>query len=135
MALGDTSYEHFCKTGKDFDKRLEELGGKRLYERVDCDVDYEEKAAKWLEGVLGELDKQGAISVATTSSAQAKPTTIYSRKHPFQAEVLENINLNGRGSNKETRHIELSLEGSGLVFEPGDALGVFPKTIQNLSTP
>ncbi|MCL6616187.1 MAG: assimilatory sulfite reductase (NADPH) flavoprotein subunit [Anoxybacillus ayderensis] len=127
LALGDTSYEHFCKTGKDFDKRLEELGGKRLYERVDCDVDYEEKAAKWLEGVLGELDKQGAISVATTSSAQAKPTTIYSRKHPFQAEVLENINLNGRGSNKETRHIELSLEGSGLVFEPGDALGVFPK--------
>ncbi|MCQ5365730.1 assimilatory sulfite reductase (NADPH) flavoprotein subunit [Anoxybacillus salavatliensis] len=127
LSLGDTSYEHFCKTGKDFDKRLEELGGKRLYERVDCDVDYEEKAAKWLEGVLGELDKQGAISVATTSSAQAKPTTIYSRKHPFQAEVLENINLNGRGSNKETRHIELSLEGSGLVFEPGDALGVFPK--------
>ncbi|EMI11489.1 assimilatory sulfite reductase (NADPH) flavoprotein subunit [Anoxybacillus gonensis] len=127
LALGDTSYEHFCKTGKDFDKRLEELGGKRLYERVDCDVDYEEKAAKWLGGVLGELDKQGAISVATTSSAQAKPTTIYSRKHPFQAEVLENINLNGRGSNKETRHIELSLEGSGLVFEPGDALGVFPK--------
>lgn len=127
LALGDTSYEHFCKTGKDFDKRLEELDGKRLYERVDCDVDYEEKAAKWLEGVLGELDKQGAISVATTSSAQAKSTTIYSRKHPFQAEVLENINLNGRGSNKETRHIELSLEGSGLVFEPGDALGVFPK--------
>lgn len=127
LALGDTSYEHFCKTGKDFDKRLEELGGKRLYERVDCDVDYEEKAAKWLEGVLGELDKQGTISVATTSSAQAKSTTIYSRKHPFQAEVLENINLNGRGSNKETRHIELSLEGSGLVFEPGDALGVFPK--------
>ncbi|MGG6431936.1 assimilatory sulfite reductase (NADPH) flavoprotein subunit [Anoxybacillus sp. D401a] len=127
LALGDTSYDHFCKTGKDFDKRLEELGGKRLYERVDCDVDYEEKAKKWLEGVLGELDKQGAISVATTSSAQAKPTTIYSRKHPFQAEVLENINLNGRGSNKETRHIELSLEGSGLVFEPGDALGIFPK--------
>ncbi|KIQ93928.1 Sulfite reductase [NADPH] flavoprotein alpha-component [Anoxybacillus thermarum] len=127
LALGDTSYEHFCKTGKDFDKRLEELGGKRLYERVDCDVDYEEKAVKWLEGVLAELDKQGAVSVATTSSAQAKPTTIYSRKHPFQAEVLENINLNGRGSNKETRHIELSLEGSGFVFEPGDALGVFPK--------
>ncbi|WP_461201222.1 assimilatory sulfite reductase (NADPH) flavoprotein subunit [Anoxybacillus sp. TBDG-1] len=125
LALGDTSYEHFCKTGKDFDKRLEELGGKRLYERVDCDVDYEEAVAKWLEGVLNELDKHGAVSVAAPS-AQVKPTALYSRKHPFQAEVLENINLNGRGSNKETRHIELSLEGSGLVFEPGDSLGVFP---------
>ncbi|MBB5356542.1 sulfite reductase (NADPH) flavoprotein alpha-component [Anoxybacillus mongoliensis] len=127
LALGDTSYEHFCKTGKDFDKRLEELGGKRLYERVDCDVDYEEAAAKWLTGVLNELDKQGTVSVAAPQPTQAQPTALYSRKHPFEAEVLENINLNGRGSNKETRHIELSLEGSGLTFEPGDALGVFPK--------
>ncbi|MCG3084200.1 assimilatory sulfite reductase (NADPH) flavoprotein subunit [Anoxybacillus sp. LAT_35] len=127
LALGDTSYEHFCKTGKDFDKRLEELGGTRLYERVDCDVDYEESATKWLDGVLNELNKQGSFSVVATPSAQVQPTALYSRKHPFQAEVLENINLNGRGSNKETRHIELSLEGSGLVFEPGDALGIFPK--------
>lgn len=128
LALGDTSYEHFCKTGKDFDKRLEELGGERLYERVDCDVDYEEAAAKWLDGVLSELNKQGGDSVTILpQQSQVKPVSNYSRKHPFQAEVLENINLNGRGSNKETRHIELSLEGSGLVFEPGDALGVFPK--------
>ncbi|MCT9872258.1 hypothetical protein N7568_23085, partial [Paenarthrobacter aurescens] len=50
----------------------------------------------------------------------------YSRTNPFYAEVLENINLNGRGSNKETRHLELSLEGSGLVYEPGDSLGIYP---------
>ena len=52
--------------------------------------------------------------------------SVYSRTNPFKAEVLENINLNGRGSNKETRHIELSLEGSGLTFEPGDIVGIYP---------
>ncbi|MGA3882192.1 sulfite reductase [NADPH] flavoprotein alpha-component, partial [Bacillus pumilus] len=52
--------------------------------------------------------------------------TEYSRTNPFYAEVLENINLNGRGSNKETRHLELSLEGSGLVYEPDDSLGIYP---------
>ncbi|UPT59129.1 assimilatory sulfite reductase (NADPH) flavoprotein subunit [Geobacillus thermoleovorans] len=134
LALGDTSYEHFCQTGKDFDKRLEELGGTRFYPRVDCDVDYEEAAAKWLDGVLGELSKEanahvGATPLLSAAAAAPKmePAVVYSRKNPFPAEVLENINLNGRGSNKETRHLELSLEGSGLKYEPGDALGIFPK--------
>ena len=56
----------------------------------------------------------------------------YSRNNPFKAEVLENINLNGRGSNKETRHLELSLEGSGLTYEPGDALGIYPENDSEL---
>ena len=51
----------------------------------------------------------------------------YSRTNPFKAEILENLNLNGRGSNKETRHLELSLEGSNLEFEPGDSLGIYPE--------
>ncbi|MFB4164134.1 assimilatory sulfite reductase (NADPH) flavoprotein subunit [Alteribacillus sp. JSM 102045] len=133
LALGDTSYEFFCQTGKDFDKRLEELGGERMYERVDCDVDFEESAEEWLEGVSGallELAKANASAGAqvpvpkqTTAGAQ----TSYSRTNPFRAELLENINLNGRGSNKETRHIELSLEGSGLEFEPGDSVGIYPE--------
>lgn len=64
---------------------------------------------------------------AAAAVPKAEPAVVYSRKNPFPAEVLENINLNGRGSNKETRHLELSLEGSGLKYEPGDALGIFPK--------
>ncbi len=78
LALGDTSYEHFCQTGKDFDKRLEELGGTRFYPRVDCDVDYEEAAAKWLDGVLGELSKEANAHVGATpllSVAAAAPKT------------------------------------------------------------
>ena len=132
LALGDTSYEFFCQTGKEFDQRLGELGGTRLHPRVDCDLDYDEPAAAWLDGVISSLNEgqeQGASSApAQTAAPQtAGGETVYSRKNPFRAEVLENLNLNGRGSNKETRHLELSLEGSGLTYEPGDALGIFPE--------
>ncbi|WEK55614.1 MAG: assimilatory sulfite reductase (NADPH) flavoprotein subunit [Candidatus Cohnella colombiensis] len=130
LALGDSSYEFFCKTGKDFDQRLEELGAKRLTDRVDCDVDYDEPAAEWFASVSGALSNASSTaptqsSVATISDAQGESQ--YSRTHPFQAEVLENINLNGRGSSRETRHLELSLEGSNLQYEPGDCLGIYPE--------
>ncbi len=129
LSLGDSSYEFFCQTGKEFDLRLADLGGTRLSPRVDCDVDFEEPAAKWLEAVLGSLNEgQGeSAAPAPAAAAQAQAVeTVYSRTNPFQAEVLENINLNGRGSNKETRHLEISLEGSGLTYEPGDIVGIYP---------
>jgi sulfite reductase (NADPH) flavoprotein alpha-component len=133
LALGDSSYEFFCETGKQFDARLEELGGTRLYPRFDCDLDYDEPAAEWLQGVLSSLEETHgqSASAAGASSQQAavtQPTEVeYSRTNPFRAEVLENINLNGRGSNKETRHLEISLEGSGLSYKPGDSLGIIPE--------
>ncbi|MGZ9792791.1 assimilatory sulfite reductase (NADPH) flavoprotein subunit [Bacillus atrophaeus] len=128
LALGDSSYEFFCQTGKEFDARLEELGGTRLSPRVDCDLDYDEPAAEWVEEVLGGLSEaQSGIAEPTPAVAPQSGESAYSRTHPFRAEVLENINLNGRGSNKETRHLELSLEGSGLTYEPGDSLGVYPE--------
>lgn len=129
LALGDSSYEFFCQTGKDFDKRLEELGGTRLYPRFDCDVDYEEPAAEWLQGVIGSLieSSQTQSSSVSPAASQQQAESVYSRSNPFKAEILENINLNGRGSNKETRHLEISLEGSGLTFEPGDSLGIYPE--------
>ncbi|WP_078411837.1 assimilatory sulfite reductase (NADPH) flavoprotein subunit [Priestia abyssalis] len=129
LSLGDSSYEFFCQTGKEFDLRLADLGGTRLSPRVDCDVDFEEPAAKWLEAVLGSLNEGQGESAAPAQAAapQAQVVeTVYSRTNPFQAEVLENINLNGRGSNKETRHLEISLEGSGLTYEPGDIVGIYP---------
>ena len=111
LSLGDSSYEFFCQTGKDFDKRLEELGGKRIYPRVDCDLDYDEPAAEWIEGVLNGLSEAGKVKVHASQVQQQQQVQVvestYSRTNPFKAEVLENINLNGRGSNKETRHLEI----------------------------
>ncbi|OLS40401.1 assimilatory sulfite reductase (NADPH) flavoprotein subunit [Bacillus sp. MRMR6] len=128
LALGDSSYEFFCQTGKEFDARLEELGGTRLYPRFDCDLDFDEPAAEWLDGVIGGLtEAQGGTGGSVQAAGTPVVESVYSRTNPFRAEVLENINLNGRGSNKETRHLELSLEGSGLSFQPGDSLGIYPE--------
>ena len=125
-ALGDTSYEHFCKIGKDFDERLSKLGGERVYDRADCDVDYEETFKSWLSGALGAFPQAEAVAaVAATSTAPA--ALVYDKKNPYEAEILEKIVLNGTGSDKETLHVEISLEGSGLTYEPGDSLGVYPE--------
>ncbi|WP_409292995.1 assimilatory sulfite reductase (NADPH) flavoprotein subunit [Peribacillus sp. SCS-37] len=129
LALGDSSYELFCQTGKEFDQKLEELGAQRLYNRVDCDLDFDEPAQEWLDGITKSLKGSSAAEAAVQPSAPlaAPAESEYSRTNPFRAEVLENLNLNGRGSNKETRHLELSLEGSGLTYSPGDALGIYPE--------
>jgi sulfite reductase (NADPH) flavoprotein alpha-component len=125
LSLGDSSYEFFCQTGKEFDSALETLGGKRLHPRVDCDLDYDEQAEDWLGGVVNSL-REGSAPVTRAAASEAVES-VYSRINPFKAEVLESINLNGHGSKKETRHLELSLEGSGLTYEPGDSLGIYPE--------
>lgn len=134
LALGDSSYDLFCHTGRKFDDRLLELGAKQLTPRIDLDLDFDEGAEEWFTKVLLELnDLQGSSSVpGILQDSSNSEESEYSRTNPFKAEVLENINLNGRGSNKETRHVELSLEGSNLQFEPGDSLGVYPKNDETL---
>ena len=128
LALGDSSYAEFCKTGKDFDAALKAKGATAFSERVDCDVDYQENYEKWLTEVIKEVgtqqeeaNHQESLQAAGTSVEAA---SIYSQKNPFYATVLEKISLNGRGSEKETIHLELDLEGSNLTYEPGDALGI-----------
>ncbi|WP_155589943.1 assimilatory sulfite reductase (NADPH) flavoprotein subunit [Lysinibacillus cavernae] len=135
LALGDSSYEFFCKTGKDFDEQFAKLGATRIVPRTDCDVDYDDAAAQWFSEVQQEFLQQ-ATSAASTSTpnneTQILGDSTYSRKNPFYAEVLENINLNGRGSNKETRHLELSIEGANFHFEPGDSIGIQPENDEQL---
>jgi sulfite reductase (NADPH) flavoprotein alpha-component len=131
LALGDTSYEHFCKTGRDFDERLQALGAQSIHPRADCDVDYDEASDAWIDAVLATLatERQRASVPAARGAiaAPAKVSPLHSRKNPFHAPVLANLDLCGRGSDKEVRHVELSIEGSALNFEPGDALGVVPR--------
>ena len=131
LALGDQSYDHFCQTGKDFDAKLEELGAERLYERIDCDVDYDEDAEKWIAKVIDALNEEtGSTAQAeevVSETIQSEKQQKHSKANPFYTEVLENINLNGRGSAKETRHIELLLEDFNEEYEPGDCLVVLPE--------
>jgi sulfite reductase (NADPH) flavoprotein alpha-component len=121
-ALGDTSYDKFCEIGKTFDARLETLGAERITEREDCDVDFEDSYASWLGRLLDSLGT--GASVSSESLVPAVPPVEYGKKNYFPSEVLDNILLNGEGTSKETIHIELSLEGSGLDYEVGDALAV-----------
>ena len=138
LSLGDSSYEFFCQTGKDFDLRLEELGGKRFCPRTDCDLDYDEPAAQWVESVLNALSAAFEVPTITTvfnpatNNAATDEESAFSRTNPFNAEILENLNLNGRGSQRETRHLEISLEGSNLQYEPGDCLGIYPENHSEL---
>jgi sulfite reductase (NADPH) flavoprotein alpha-component len=136
LAFGDTSYEHFCQTGKDFDAQLEKLGGKRLTDRVDLDVDFDEAAEAWIETVVdkykdelggGDTAHPTVTAMPSAGGAAASAGETYSRKNPYPAEVLENVVLNGRGSDKEVHHIEMDTEESGLVWEPGDSLGIIPE--------
>ncbi len=131
-ALGDTSYEKFCQTGKDIDARLEALGAARVFPRQDCDVDYEENYSSWLAGSLSALAPASAASVATFIAPPIASGVEYGKKNPFPAETLDTVVLNGQGSSKETLHLEFSLAGSGLTYEPGDALAVLPVNAPNV---
>jgi sulfite reductase (NADPH) flavoprotein alpha-component len=141
LALGDSSYEDFCATGRELDDRLEALGARRLAPRVECDVDFEATSAAWQSGMLERMREQvPPPAAAPAGSATATPQLVplpagapaataptdYSRRQPFQAPVLANQVITGHGSSKQVHHVALSLEGSGLSYKPGDSLGVWP---------
>ena len=133
LALGDSTYEKYCEAGKRIDLRLDELGAKRLKERIDCDIDYEEPAVAWNQAVVdllaADLAAAAAPSLAAVKARAATPAAapVYDKRNPFPATVLENIRIVGRHSTKETRHVELDLSSSGLTYQPGDALGFAPR--------
>jgi len=136
-ALGDTNYNLFCQCGKDFDARLEKMGATRVAPRVDCDLEYEAPFNKWLDAALGALaPTAGAASSAPSASGAAEVSADiesgYSKKNPFPSPVLTVRKLNAEGSAKEVNHVEFSLEGSGLVYAAGDALGVVPQNCSDL---
>ena len=130
VGLGDTSYEFFCQTGKDFESRLLALGATALVERLDCDVDYESVIADWTVSLNAKL-KDELKPVVTeqvinlTPAANAVAESLYNKKNPFAGSLSESLKITARDSVKDIRHIEVSLEGSGIVYKPGDALGVW----------
>lgn len=129
LGLGDSSYPLFNATGREIDERLEALGARRLFARGEADVDLDPVALPWLEQALARARESlaSAPSATVTPLRAIVPAARWTRDQPFAAEVLANQRLTGRGSRKDVRHVELSLEGSGLSYQPGDALGLWPR--------
>lgn len=130
LSLGDSSYEFFCQTGKDFDLRLAELGAKRVLDRVDCDVDYKDAASAWTTSIVAALKDEltaGATVAAAPvfASAGAVAESQYNKENPYSAELATNQKITGRNSAKDVRHIEIDLADSGLTYQVGDALGLY----------
>ncbi|HDG9807567.1 TPA: NADPH-dependent assimilatory sulfite reductase flavoprotein subunit [Raoultella planticola] len=129
FGLGDTSYEFFCQSGKDFDSRLAELGGERLLDRVDADVEYQPAAAEWRARVVEVLKSRAPVAApaqgATSGAVNDIHSSPYTKEAPLTATLAVNQKITGRDSEKDVRHIEIDLADSGLRYQPGDALGVW----------
>lgn len=123
LALGDTSYPLFCKAGEDVDQQLQKLGGKRFSEVKKCDVEYDADANEWFDTILKKL------SAAPSPAVQAPPANAADKKaagkKSYTGTILTHVNLNDRGSNKATWHIEIAAEG--IEYEPGDSIGIVPE--------
>ena len=135
LALGDTAYAQFCATGKAIDERLEALGGKRAFDRVDLDLDYSKQAAEWTEKALGELAPAEAAGTATVVHVDFKggaqfaddDEPQFTAENPLTGEIATLVNLNGTGSTRETWHVEIAAEAPGFSYLPGDAIGILPE--------
>ena len=135
LALGDSSYPQFCAVGQRIDARLAELGARRVAEVANADLDVETVSVPWTANAVTAAQEllRPAPPLATASLATVVPLRphavpqAHGRERPFAAELLANQRITGRGSARDIRHLELSLEGSGLHYEPGDALGVWPR--------
>ena len=146
-ALGDSNYPKFCGFGEELDKKLVALGATCVHPRANCDVDFEERFVKWQNEALGPMSsteplvgQASSLPVSRQDETNANPTErafnvsepIYSRNNPFPAPLISSRKLTGDGSEKETRHFEISLDGSGLTYEVGDALGLYPVNCPSL---
>lgn len=123
LALGDSTYREFCGAGRLLDERLSLLGATRLIDRVECDVDYDEPAARWRDAVLSLLVPETALATAQVGPLDSKEARLR-RCGVVEAVVAESRLLVGQGSTKATRHIELAFADEGVAYQPGDALGV-----------
>ncbi|MGD8112867.1 assimilatory sulfite reductase (NADPH) flavoprotein subunit [Vibrio sp. TRT 17S01] len=138
IGLGDSSYEFFCQTGKDFDAYLAKLGATSFIERIDCDVDYEASAAEWRSKALSVVKEDLAAGpeaeVVQLPVGQAAPGhSAFNKQNPYTATLLTSQKITGRDSGKDVRHVEIDLDGSGLTYQPGDALGVWFENSSDLA--
>jgi sulfite reductase (NADPH) flavoprotein alpha-component len=127
LALGDSAYAEFCATGRRIDQRLAALGGKRVIERVDCDLDIATRAATWIEQAAKTFAPAEAVRANVIAvDFGAKPAAV-AEAGPVEAEITEHINLNSSRSTKETIHVELAFDGAAPNYKPGDSFDIYPE--------
>jgi sulfite reductase (NADPH) flavoprotein alpha-component len=129
LGLGDTSYTKFCEIGRVIDARFVALGATRLVDAGECDVDFETVSTPWLEHALTQAQQRlkSSTSLPVAKSAPKHAEARFHRDAPFAAEILVNQRIVSRDAQKDVRHVEISLGASGLTYEPGDSLGIWPR--------
>jgi sulfite reductase (NADPH) flavoprotein alpha-component len=138
LALGDSSYEHFCKFGIDLDNKLAALAGTRICERVDCDIDLDESFSQWKAALYGRIEEivaarparsapSTSVSLASPLSIEPRNSPLHTRENPYFAEIIEKRALTQDVSSKLTLHVAFDISGSDIRYEAGDACGVIPQ--------
>lgn len=123
LALGDSSYELFCNAGLLLDERLEALGAHRMLDRIDIDGFYEQPAKEWTENLVKVLAVgQSAPVPAVVETEPPEPSR--DRNHQVSARLAVNRLLTSPASDKEVRHFEMDLTGSGITYQAGDSIAV-----------
>lgn len=132
LALGDSNYDQFCGHGKKLFARLQALDAKVLIDRVDCDTDFETPANQWLSQLKTKLatylgNNAGADSSVQNVAVAAGQKGGFTKANPYASRLIVNKKLNADGSGKDVRQFGFDLGDSGIHYEAGDALGVWPK--------
>jgi len=124
VALGDKSYKYFCKTGIDIDQALAKSGAKSILPILTLDVDFDEDVDRWITDFTDVFADIPATATQSNVLNNTSNSEVYTRKNPFPATVVDKVKITGRDSDKEVYHVELSLDGSGIAYEPGDSVGI-----------
>ncbi|QOI11249.1 NADPH-dependent assimilatory sulfite reductase flavoprotein subunit [Blochmannia endosymbiont of Colobopsis nipponica] len=130
FSLGDSSYEYFAKAGKDFDQRFEALGAKRLYDRIDADLDYQKQAVDWRCKIVSLLQQKfetdyKLLQPISDNNIVKTDNISYSRENPLVASLISKQKITSRNSIKDIHHLEIDIAGANMCYQPGDALGVW----------
>jgi sulfite reductase (NADPH) flavoprotein alpha-component len=135
LAFGDRNYDQFCCHGRSLDARMATLGAAQLFDRVECDTEFQPAADDWLQQIIVRIKEVDAAFYAVPAEGlipDGVPGIVPSKTRPTVSRLVKNLRLNKQGASKDTRYFSLATNGTGLEYEVGDALGVWPSNCPDL---